>query len=521
MSQKHAQAVRDLVKGAGVVYTGLVLEMLLAFIAQLLAARSLSLSGFGGVTTGTALINIGSVIATIGLGEGLVRYLPRADSDDQRRMLMVLSFMIVVPISITIGALVAFNAEFIAGTIFDDRSVTTSIRIFGAVIPFGTVISLSVNGIRGRKRSQERVYIENIVRPATRFLLVAGVVTYGATQTRVATAYALPYVFGAILGILLFVRALPDAREARSLFETFSNSQKLVAEFLQYSLPFTLHGAAGFIFRGSDIFLLLAMTSSDVVGTYGVAYAVARLVLMFSTAFNYLGAPIASELEATDGTEGMVNVQDSVTRWLVILSLPAILPFVFFPSEFISFIYQPRYASGALALVVLSVGFAIHNILSVQASMVRGLGNSQGLMTYNIVAAVSNVGLNLLLIPQYSFVGAAVATVVSYLIKDLLILNQVRIETGSIALSWRVLVPALLALPVYGLGYLAVGLFPSSFVGLLVFSTAFAILYVVTVIVAQGFTTVELMLVRSANEKYSLELTWLERFVGRFAERNK
>lgn len=55
------QAIRDVVKGASVVYVGLFLELLIAFVAQVLAARYLSVSSFGGLTTGTALLNIGEI----------------------------------------------------------------------------------------------------------------------------------------------------------------------------------------------------------------------------------------------------------------------------------------------------------------------------------------------------------------------------------------------------------------------------------------------------------------------------
>ena len=65
------QAVRDVVKGASIVYVGLFLELLIAFVAQVLAARYLSVSGFGGLTTGTALLDLGSVVAGLGLASGL------------------------------------------------------------------------------------------------------------------------------------------------------------------------------------------------------------------------------------------------------------------------------------------------------------------------------------------------------------------------------------------------------------------------------------------------------------------
>jgi O-antigen/teichoic acid export membrane protein len=61
MTVDQDQAIRDVVKGAGVVYGGLLVEVVIAFVAQVIAARYLSVSGFGGLTTGTSLVNIGAV----------------------------------------------------------------------------------------------------------------------------------------------------------------------------------------------------------------------------------------------------------------------------------------------------------------------------------------------------------------------------------------------------------------------------------------------------------------------------
>ena len=518
MSDTRRNAVRDLVKGAGVVYTGLLVEVLLAFFAQLLAARYLSLSGFGGLTTGTALVNVGAVVGTIGMGEGLIRYLPRVDSDEERRFITWVAYLIVVPVSVLLGVVVALNAGFIATTIFGDPSVTVSIRIFGLAIPFGAVVSLSVNGIRGRKRSRERVYVENFVRPIARFALVAAVVAIGVSQARVASAYAIPYAVGGAVATYLFLRSLPDiGTPIADLRRGLREHRSLAEKFVRYSVPFTLYGAAGFVFRGIDIFLLLGIKGSEAVGTYGVAYAAARLVLMFSTAFNFLGAPISSELEATEGADGMISVQNAVTRWLVVLSVPAILPFVFFPSEFIEFIYRPRYAPGALALAILAVGFAAHNVLSVQSNLLRGMGSSDQMATYNVIAAVVNVGLNLWLIPRYSFVGAAVATVVAYLVKDLLMTYRVRVETGTLALSRGVVVPAALAVPLYGAGAVVVPAFPESFLGLLAFSAVLAVAYVVALVLVQGFTEEEVILVDSVEERFEVDLGPLSTLVRRFS----
>ena len=73
------QAIRDVIKGASIVSVGLFLELLIAFVAQVIAARYLSAADFGGLTAGSAILDIGAIIAGLGLASGLTRYLPRVD----------------------------------------------------------------------------------------------------------------------------------------------------------------------------------------------------------------------------------------------------------------------------------------------------------------------------------------------------------------------------------------------------------------------------------------------------------
>lgn len=136
-------------------------------------------------------------------------------------------------------------------------------------------------------------------------------------------------------------------------------------EVSSYSLPFTITGVSGFIYRSLDIFLILHFMGSFAVGIYGVAYAATSFMGMFSTAFNFLGAPVASELEHGGNIDQVMRVFRSVTRWLVIGSVCVLIPLGIFSADFISIIYQSKYASGGVALTILAIGFAVKNVLSV------------------------------------------------------------------------------------------------------------------------------------------------------------
>lgn len=490
------QAIRDVIKGAGVVYVGLFLELLIAFVAQVLAAQYLSVSGFGGLTTGTALLDIGSIVAGLGLAGGLTRYLPRIERE-QKRSLVTTAVGISLANSMLIGGLVTLGAPLIATEVFGDPSVTVSIRIFGAAIPFSALLNVGIGGIRGEKESLYQVYVKNITQPLIRFFLVIVAVVLGLDQAGIAGAYALPYVVTSVLALFLLYRTLPPT--------PFQIDVELTERVARYSIPLTASGVAGFVYRSVDIFLILYFLDSSAVGVYGVAYAAVGFMQMFSTAFNFLGAPVASELEHGGDIEEVMSVFRPVARWLVVGSVCAFVPLGIFSTEFISLIYGSRYAGGGLALAVLALGYGVQNVLSVNGPILQALGRSRILAFNSVLAALVNFGLNVVLIPRFGIIGAAVATAVSFILRDGLAAVEVCYLLNSTPIRWNVVGPALLAVPVLGaLGVVVAPAVPTTFLWFLGISGVTCLAYCVLVLVAFGISQTEVMVLHSVEEQYGV-----------------
>lgn len=502
------QAVRDVVKGAGIVYVGLFAELVIAFLAQVLAARYLEVSGFGGLVTGTALLNIGAILGGLGLASGLTRYFPRIPASEKRALARAVLGITAVT-SLLLALVIVPNARFIAADVFGDESVEVSIRIFGAAIPFATVLTVAVGGIRGQKRPLDRVYVNNLFHPIARFVLVVVVLYYGLERAGVAAAYAVPYAASAMLAVVFLHRSLPRADER-------VDWSRLV-EVTRYSVPFTVSGVSGFVYRSIDIFLILRFLGSFAVGAYGVAYAAVSFMGMFSTAFNFLSSPIASELEADGSTDGLLRVFESVARWLVIGSVCMLVPLGVFATDFISLIYGSRYASGGLALLVLAVGFAVKNVMSIHGPILEALGKSKLISLNSVAAAVTNVVLNLVLIPVLGIVGAALATVLAFLVRDVLGAVQVRYYLGRSPLAVGTLVPVGIAVPLLAPVVWFAALVPRSFGWLLFVSAAFSATYVLAILSIVGLSPTEVMLLRSIEEKYGLDLRLFDVLVRRFS----
>jgi O-antigen/teichoic acid export membrane protein len=502
-------AVRGILKGAGVVYAGLILNMGIAFVAQRFAAVHLSIGGFGSLLSGTALLDVGAVIAGLGLASGLTRYLPRVD-ESRKRSLVKFAFLFAVPFSLVVAVPTVIFADAIATRVFNDPEIAISLRIFGATIPFAAILNLSIGGIRGQMVSRFRVYIKDILHPSVRFGLIMVAVVVGAGQAGFAAGYAVPYAVGAVVAVGLLWRVLPAGGGLQA-------GKRVLPEMVRYSLPFTVTGLAGFVYRSIDIFLVLYLLGSRAVGMYGVAYAFAQLIGMFSTAFSYLSTPVSSQLESDDRVDEAVAVQGTVARWVLIATTAALVPMAVFASDFLRLIYRPAYGTAGSVLIILIVGFAIKNVLQTHGPILEALGKSK-LAAFNTAsAAIVNVIANLALIPRFGIEGAAVATTLSFVVLGALPTVEVWYYTNLTSLSRQVLAPGLIAIPLT-IGFVPVfQAIPRTLLWVLFTSSVFAVVYVTAVVVVSGFTRADVMVIRSVEDKYGIPLGPLDAILRRYS----
>lgn len=502
-------AVRGILKGAGVVYAGLILNMGVAFVAQRFAAVHLSVGGFGSLLSGTALLDIGAVFAGLGLSSGLTRYLPRVN-EGHKRPLVKYSFLFALPFSLVVAIPTVIFADVIAIQIFADSEIAISLRIFGATIPFAAVLNLAIGGIRGQMVSRFRVYIKDIFQPTVRFGLIIVAVVVGAGQAGFAAGYAIPYILGAIVAALLLWKVLPKQSGIKT-------DRKIIIEMVQYSLPFTITGLASFIYRSIDIFLILYFLDSRAVGMYGVAYAFAQIIGMFSTAFSYLSTPVSSQLEKDDRISEAVAVQEMIARWIMISTTAVVIPMSLFASDFLRLIYRPAYADAGFSLIILAIGFAIQNVLLTHGPILEALGKSK-LSAFNTTsAAMINFGVNIALIPKYGIEGAALATTLSFVVLGFFQTIEVLYYTGLTTISQSVIRPLLIAIPPAIFAFAMYQAVPQTLLWILSVSVAFTLVYVASVVVVLGFTPEDVMIVRSVENKYGIPLGPFDAILRRFS----
>lgn len=504
-----ASSFRALLRGGGIIFAGLVLELAISFLAKVFIARALGRVDYGIVTIGITVMSSVSTLTMLGLNSALGRYIPRFEQPSFRRSILYSVFQIVVPVSVAAGLLVAVFANVVATAIFGNADTTPVIRIFALIIPFSALITTTIGALQGYELTLPKVAIQNILLPVARFAFIVVALVLGLGSLGIAGAYAVAYVLAATLGIYYLYRHT-------SLFDRHVSVTTKRRELLTFSLPLMFSSAMFLVLSDIDTFMLGYFATPGDIGVYRTVYPLAKLLVLFLTSFNFVFVPIMSRHHSEEEYDEMRRIYQIVSKWIFIGVLPIFLLYVAFPKIIINLTFGPQFTAGSSALGVLAVGFFIHTTAGLNINTLMAIGHTRIIMVGNALTAASNLLLNLALIPRYGILGAAAATTLSYLLMNLLFSGFLYSITGIHPLSRGMIKPGMISVSVLGSMYMIVKFFLMVTVTLLVILfPVFLLTYVFVVVRYGSIEKEELQLLWAIEERTGLSLKPVKRAVER------
>ena len=186
-----------------------------------------------------------------------------------------------------------------------------------------------------------------------------------------------------------------------------------IREMLRYSIPMIPTTIFWWVTSASDRFLLIAMKGEAINGLYAAAYKVPTLLTLVCTVF--IEAWQFSAVLEKDETEratfftrvfgGFQGLIFMAASGLTLLSIP-VTKILLADSYFDSWQYIPS----------LALAMAFSALVTFLGSVYMVSKKSMYSFLTAAIGAVVNIVFNLLLIPKYSAMGAAIATVISYFV---------------------------------------------------------------------------------------------------------
>ncbi len=187
----------------------------------------------------------------------------------------------------------------------------------------------------------------------------------------------------------------------------------LVAPLLRYGLPLVLVGLALPLLYAGDRFLLQRLAPPLALTVYELASRIAGvlnvvLVQGFQTAFTVIGLKVLS-------AEGDPHLHRRTFRHFCVFGGGFVLGLSLFAYDLLRLLAKdPVYLTATDYIFPLSLGFFFYGLYIIAINPLYAHGKTRRIARDVVLAALANIGLNLLLIPRIGAMGAALATVAAY-----------------------------------------------------------------------------------------------------------
>jgi O-antigen/teichoic acid export membrane protein len=120
---------------------------------------------------------------------------------------------------------------------------------------------------------------------------------------------------------------------------------------------------------------------------------------------------------------------------------------VLFAGPILKLLWGPQYTAAATVLVVLVVGEIVGEMTGPVNKLLQSDDRTKLVMKNSLGHLGLNVVLNILLVPSFGLLGAAVATTVSVIAIDAVLVYEVRSKVGINPYSWDLAKPVVASVP--------------------------------------------------------------------------
>lgn len=411
------------------------------FFLAVFTARILGATDYGAFSFALAFASMFLIFSDFGLGAIVIREFSR-DPTQEKHFPAVLSLKMLLGFAVL--------AVTIAGSflITPDQTIRWAIWILAFYIFFQSLKSLAHALFNARQRMEYEA-ASNLFAAITLTTFGFFVLLTAPSIISLGFAYAISSFLALIFVFLLLQwRIIPVAT---------SFVPRIWKQFLSLSWPLGF-SSFGFMVIGQIDFLTLGFFGQITQnGWYNAAYTIFGImflpvIIVYQSFFPVMSRAFRESLEKL---QKMYNLQSEIAIFLAFGFLAGGLALA---PRIIDYIYDPSFAPANLSLAILSAA-AVFSFLAYPLQQILLISNLQKkILIASFAAALANLVLDILLVPQFSLYGTAFATFVTYAVMWALLFRDASfyapITMFSTSLSLAIFVAALAA----GIAYISLGL---------------------------------------------------------------
>jgi O-antigen/teichoic acid export membrane protein len=382
-------------------------------LLRIVLGRELGPSGLGVYTLVFTIYMLGMQFACFGVSAALTKYVAEFSDDLAKTKEYISSGMIgSIATGSLMGVALFLLSSIISTNVFNIPEMTDLLKITAICFPFIAMHKAVIGALNGFRSMKTYAFL-NIALNASILLISGFMVLYlNMGVFGAVSGFVLPTI---ILGLIsvLFVRSylmLPQI----SLLQN-----EILRDVLHFGFYVVLGNSIGFIYTHIDSLMIGYYLDEVEVGFYAVSAIFVQAITLIPSAIQRVTSPMIARSYAKKEYESILKLLKSVALKVFLISLLLSLFLVIFGRTLIISIFEDVFLPAYVPLIILLIGYTVYSMFMSIGTFYASIGKVQLSYKIALFSAVLSIVMNILFIPKYGIIGAAMATSVSLIVLTL------------------------------------------------------------------------------------------------------
>lgn len=301
--------------------------------------------------------------------------------------------------------------------------------------------------------------------------------------------------FGAIVSLLV-VRALLFAagvlvvgREVR----VSKPSIAVIKSYLGFSLPMIPAMLCYWVVNLSDRYVIGYFMDVGDVGIYSAAYGLGSLVAFFWSPLSVTLLPAITRLYENNDIQELKNHLKYSFKFYLMFAIPSVFGLSILSKSMLTALTTPEFVSGYLIVPIVALATILFNCSSIGMNVVVLHKRTKLVGIIYVISALINIAMNIILVPIFGILGAAIATLVTFA-AHLSIVGVIGFRRLPFDIDLIFIIKSAISSCV--IGVIILRLSPLGIVDILISVGVVTVIYFGVLILLKGFTKEEYMLLK-------------------------
>ncbi|TQK62365.1 O-antigen/teichoic acid export membrane protein [Brevibacillus sp. AG162] len=412
--------VHEVIRGSAFTFLFRLLGFVLLYLLQFYIAREYGAKSLGIYSLTITLMNIGMVLAVLGTDTAMIRFLSEFRAKGSLYQISEVFNKVVLwttLISIVLGVLLHVFSEQVSAYVFAGELPAEALRVVAWMLPFVSLARLYASAFRALHRVVISITVDIV---GMRFLHLAFLISvipfFEPSTMLLIQLLAAAVILNAVYGMGQWYATSRGFRNG--VQPTTGEPGVGMREIIAVALPMYLSASMELIMTWTDMIMLGIFTDAKTVGVYSVVIRLAMVTGFALISINTILSPKFSELYARKDMDGLKKMIAFANRLIFFTSAPLNLLVAIFAVPLLTF-FGEEFASESLVLVILCMGQFVNFCTGSVIPLLTMTGHQKTARNILVCSAALNIIGNACLIPLYGIIGAAIATSISLICRDL------------------------------------------------------------------------------------------------------